>query len=89
MVSNGMAALFFCPCDDNADVFTRMQADVGYLHNRLAKIDGFGETGEYLLGIIKTRIPDAPAPKTPEADKTVNGAKTDEKSNGSDSEKKE
>jgi vacuolar protein sorting-associated protein 54 len=70
-----------------------MQADVGYLHNRLAKIDGFGETGEYLLGIIQTRIPDAPAPTTPEPEKTEakgsDDGKTDDKINGSDSEKKE
>ncbi|KAI1853778.1 hypothetical protein JX266_001762 [Neoarthrinium moseri] len=46
----------------------RMKSDVGYLNTRLAKIEGFGDTGDYLLNIINAKKVDAPPPAVPEKD---------------------
>ncbi|KAI1376455.1 Vps54-domain-containing protein [Hypoxylon crocopeplum] len=35
----------------------RMQSDIEYLISRLSKMDGFGDTGEHLLGIVKSKKP--------------------------------
>ncbi|KAI0122897.1 Vps54-like protein-domain-containing protein [Xylariales sp. AK1849] len=75
----------------------RMQADINYLNTRLSKIDGFGDTGKYLLHIVKSKKVEAP-PAVPEkdgADAKTNedGAKeadkSDDKSGGDESEKKD
>ncbi|KAH8664290.1 Vps54-like protein-domain-containing protein [Xylariales sp. PMI_506] len=45
----------------------RMQSDINYLISRLSKIDGFGNTGEHLLNIIKEKKVEEP-PAVPEKD---------------------
>lgn len=43
-----------------------MESDIEYLTGRLSKIDGFGDTGEHLLGIVKSKKPaQAVATETP------------------------
>lgn len=66
----------------------RMQSDINYLITRLSKIDGFGDTGEYLLNIVNSKKVDSPPPAVPEKDagSEPNGTKTDEKGNGQESE---
>ncbi|KAK8038080.1 GARP complex component [Apiospora phragmitis] len=39
-----------------------MEDDIGYLINRLSKVEGFANTGEHLLNIVKTKQPDKPPP---------------------------
>lgn len=65
-----------------------MQSDINYLITRLSKIDGFGDTGEYLLNIVNSKKVDSPPPAVPEKDagSEPNGTKTDEKGNGQESE---
>ncbi|KAK8136376.1 Vacuolar protein sorting-associated protein 54 [Apiospora sp. TS-2023a] len=40
----------------------RMENNIGYLINRLSKVEGFSNTGEHLLGIVQTKKPDKPPP---------------------------
>ena len=35
-----------------------MESDIEYLISRLNKIDGFGDTGDSLLGIVKSKKPE-------------------------------
>ncbi|KAI0851578.1 Vps54-domain-containing protein [Daldinia vernicosa] len=45
----------------------RMESDIEYLISRLSKIDGFGDTGDSLLGIVKTKKPEK-QPEPPASD---------------------
>jgi vacuolar protein sorting-associated protein 54 len=56
---------------------TRMQADIGYLNTRLSKLDGFGDTGEYLLKIVNSKKIETPPPALPEKD-TVDATAEDD-----------
>lgn len=69
----------------------RMQSDINYLITRLSKIDGFGDTGEYLLNIVNSKKVDSPPPAVPEKDagSDANGTKADEKGNSEEPEKKD
>ncbi|KAI0169604.1 Vps54-domain-containing protein [Hypoxylon sp. FL1284] len=58
------------PTSENA--VKRMESDVEYLVSRLGKIEGFGDTGENLLGIIRSKKP--PEKK---AEPTTTAAKTE------------
>ncbi|KAI2615869.1 Vps54-domain-containing protein [Hypoxylon sp. NC1633] len=40
----------------------RMGSDIEYLASRLSKIDGFGDTGDHLLSIVKAKKPTQPVP---------------------------
>ncbi|KAI5867251.1 putative GARP complex component [Durotheca rogersii] len=42
----------------------RMRADIDYLNNRLGKIDGFGDTYDHLIGIVKLKKPEQTAPES-------------------------
>lgn len=44
-----------------------MESDIEYLISRLSKIDGFRDTGDSLLGIIKTKKPEK-QPEPPASD---------------------
>lgn len=59
---------------------TRMQADIGYLNTRLSKLDGFGDTGEYLLNIVNAKKIETPPPAVPEKD-NVEAAAGDDAAN--------
>lgn len=39
-----------------------MEDNIGYLINRLSKVEGFSNTGEHLLSIAQTKKPDKPPP---------------------------
>ncbi|KAK9769071.1 putative Vps54-like protein-domain-containing protein [Seiridium cardinale] len=71
----------------------RMQSDINYLDSRLSKLDGFGDTGQYLLNIVNTKKIDSPPPAVPEKDKTdaagTDHAKTEDEANGEESGKKD
>lgn len=70
-----------------------MQSDINYLNNRLSKVDGFGDTGDYLLNIVNSKKIDSPPPAVPaknEAEvKGSDSAKTEEKQDGEEATKKD
>ncbi|KAI0135673.1 Vps54-domain-containing protein [Daldinia grandis] len=55
----------------------RMESDMEYLISRLSKIDGFGDTGDSLLGIIKTKKPEK-QPEPPASDDKPPSPKPDD-----------
>lgn len=59
-----------------------MKSDINYLNGRLSKIDGFGDTGDYLLNIVNSKKIDPPAPAVPTKDNTEpqgnDGAKSED-----------
>ncbi|KAL7625372.1 hypothetical protein AAE478_004589 [Parahypoxylon ruwenzoriense] len=75
----------------------RMGSDIEYLISRLSKIDGFGDTGDHLLSIVKSKKPDKPEPAVPESsteptkkdndDDTKENGKEDGRSSGESNEK--
>lgn len=72
-----------------------MQSDINYLNSRLAKIEGFGDTGDYLLNVVKSKKVESPPPppavpaKDTAEPKREDAPKAEEKSNGEGLEKKE
>ena len=59
-----------------------MLRDVEYFTTRLSRIDGFGDAGEYLATIIKTKqiaLPELPPPAVPDKDEAAVVAAEDEK----------
>lgn len=71
----------------------RMASDINYLITRLSKIEGFGDTGEYLLNIVNSKKVDSPPPAVPEKDsseaKGTDGTTNDDAANGQEAEKKD
>ncbi|KAJ8123890.1 hypothetical protein ONZ43_g261 [Nemania bipapillata] len=60
----------------------RMESDINYLIGRLSKIDGLGDTGDYLLNIVKSKRSEQTTAKTSseskvEKDNDTNTSKTD------------
>ncbi|EMR64383.1 putative garp complex component protein [Eutypa lata UCREL1] len=51
----------------------RMEQDINFLISRLNKIEGFGDTGEKLLAIVKTKKVEDPPPDQVEAEDEKNG----------------
>lgn len=70
-----------------------MASDINYLITRLSKIEGFGDTGEYLLNIVNSKKVDSPPPAVPEKDsseaKGTDGTTNDDAANGQEAEKKD
>lgn len=50
-----------------------MEQDINFLISRLNKIEGFGDTGEKLLAIVKTKKVEDPPPDQVEAEDEKNG----------------
>ncbi|KAI1354871.1 Vps54-like protein-domain-containing protein [Xylaria sp. FL0043] len=50
----------------NEVAINRMESDINHLVARLGQIDGFGDTGEHLLNIVKSKKPDQVAAKPSE-----------------------
>ncbi|KAH6655125.1 Vps54-like protein-domain-containing protein [Truncatella angustata] len=71
----------------------RMQSDINHLNNKLSKIDGFGDTGDYLLSIVNSKKVDSSPPAVPEKNrpeaKAGDDVKAEEKPNGTEAEKKD
>ncbi|KAI1126017.1 Vps54-like protein-domain-containing protein [Nemania abortiva] len=65
----------------------RMEADINYFTGRLEKIDGFGDTGDFLLNIVKSKKSAQAAAAAAAAAKTSSESKPEEKDNGSDDSK--
>ncbi|KAI0490476.1 Vps54-like protein-domain-containing protein [Xylaria cf. heliscus] len=65
---------------------TRMESDINYLMARLSKIDGFGDTGDHLLNIVKSKKPEqvmaAPKSSTEMELEKKDSASKDPKSDG-------
>lgn len=76
-----------------------MEQDINYLISRLGKIEGFGDTGEKLLGVVKDKKVEPPAEEAKEeeraegengkassgGDTSEGSPKPDEKSGGEES----
>ncbi|KAH9904681.1 putative GARP complex component [Xylariomycetidae sp. FL2044] len=52
---------------------TRMESDIGYLASQLGKIDGFGDVGDHLLSIVKSKKTEQTASTGGEPQKESNG----------------
>jgi vacuolar protein sorting-associated protein 54 len=68
-----------------------MQSDINHLNSRLSKIDGFGDTGDYLINIINSKRIESSPPAVPEKDnvaaKGYDETKTEDTQNGDPLEK--
>lgn len=59
-----------------------MEQDINFLVSRLGKIEGFGDTGDTLLSIVKAKkVEDPPTEEPAEGEKTSNGDGAGEKDN--------
>ncbi|OTB06078.1 hypothetical protein M426DRAFT_319155 [Hypoxylon sp. CI-4A] len=68
----------------------RMESDIEYLISRLGKIDGFGDTGENLLKIVKAKKPEKkPEPEVKPEAKLEGNTEPDEKADEDNNESKD
>ncbi|KAI0429511.1 Vps54-like protein-domain-containing protein [Xylaria sp. FL1042] len=61
----------------NEIAINRMESDINHLVARLGQVDGFGDTGEHLLNIVKSKKPEQVAAKPEEKDGDSKDVKPD------------